>query len=91
MWAPEPDTLSQGSPGAATIHPSKDRALRLDDVVCCAQTGVVPCVCSVDKRRTDAVLKADYAAFTGVADFIVGYGMDDAGNGRGLPYIARLA
>jgi len=44
---------------------------------------------AVDKRRDDAVLKADYAAFTGVADFIVGYGMDDASEGRGLPYIAR--
>jgi hypoxanthine phosphoribosyltransferase len=45
---------------------------------------------AVDKSRTDAVLTADYAAFSGVADFIVGYGMDDAGKGRGLPYIARL-
>lgn len=45
---------------------------------------------SVDKGRTDAVLKADYVAFPGVVDFIVGYGMDDAGDGRGLPYIARL-
>ena len=45
---------------------------------------------AVDKCRADAVLKADYAAFTDIADFIVGYGMDDAGGGRGLPYIARL-
>jgi hypoxanthine phosphoribosyltransferase len=43
----------------------------------------------VDKARKDAVAKADYAAFTGVAEFIVGYGMDDAGNGRALPYIAK--
>ena len=33
--------------------------------------------------------KADYAAFTGVTDFIVGYGMDDAGADRALPYIAK--
>lgn len=46
---------------------------------------------AVDKTRADAALRADYAAFAGVADFIVGYGMDDAGHGRGLPYIARLA
>jgi hypoxanthine phosphoribosyltransferase len=44
---------------------------------------------AVDKLRADAALKADYAAFSGIADFIVGYGMDDAGHGRGLPYIAR--
>lgn len=45
---------------------------------------------AVDKRKAGAVLTADYAAFTGVADFIAGYGMDDAGAGRGLPYIARV-
>jgi hypoxanthine-guanine phosphoribosyltransferase len=25
-----------------------------------------------------------------VSDFIVGYGMDDAGTGRALPYIGRI-
>ena len=45
---------------------------------------------AVDKHREDAVVRADYAAFTGVSDFIVGYGMDDAGRHRGLPYIARV-
>jgi hypoxanthine phosphoribosyltransferase len=45
---------------------------------------------AVDKQREDAVFKCDYAAFTGLSDFIVGYGMDDAGHHRGLPYIARL-
>ncbi len=44
----------------------------------------------VDKRRADAVAKADYAAFTGVPEFIVGYGMDDSGNDRALPYIAKV-
>lgn len=44
----------------------------------------------VDKARQDAPLKADYACFTGVTDFIVGYGMDDAGVARGLPYIAKV-
>jgi hypoxanthine phosphoribosyltransferase len=43
----------------------------------------------VDKARKDAVAKADYAAFTGVAEFIVGYGMDDAGADRALPYIGK--
>lgn len=45
---------------------------------------------AVDKTRDDAVFRANYAAFTGVTDFIVGYGMDDAGTGRALPYIAKV-
>jgi len=43
---------------------------------------------AVDKRRDDAMLTADFAAFTHVAHFVVGYGMDDAGRLRTLPYIA---
>ncbi len=43
----------------------------------------------VDKLRGDAVFKADFAAFTDVHEFIVGYGMDDSGNDRALPYIAK--
>jgi hypoxanthine-guanine phosphoribosyltransferase len=39
--------------------------------------------------RPDALVKADYAGFKGPDAFIVGYGMDDAGLGRGLPFIAR--
>lgn len=46
-------------------------------------------VVAVDKKRPDALLKADFAGFVGPDAFIVGYGMDDAGFGRGLPYIAR--
>jgi hypoxanthine phosphoribosyltransferase len=42
---------------------------------------------AVDKLRPGALTHADFAMFQGVADFIVGYGMDDAGNNRGLPYI----
>jgi hypoxanthine phosphoribosyltransferase len=42
----------------------------------------------VDKRRDNALVRADFAAFTDVAEFIVGYGMDDAGRFRSLPYIA---
>lgn len=45
---------------------------------------------AVDKLRDDAHLTADYAAFEGVSDFLVGYGMDDAGMNRGLPFIARI-
>jgi hypoxanthine phosphoribosyltransferase len=45
---------------------------------------------AVDKARKDALLKSDYAMFSRVDAFIVGYGMDDAGAARGLPYIARV-
>lgn len=44
----------------------------------------------VDKARETAPIKADHACFTGVSDFIVGYGMDDAGRTRGLPYIGAV-
>ena len=44
----------------------------------------------VDKRLPNAVSKSDYCAFTDVHDFIVGYGMDDSGNDRALPYIAKV-
>lgn len=51
----------------------------------------VTTVVAVDKSRKDAVLRADYAGFAGVTGFIVGYGMDDAGAGRGLPFIGELS
>jgi len=44
---------------------------------------------AVDKLRADALLTADFAAFQGVDAFVVGYGMDDGGRGRALPYIAK--
>jgi len=47
-------------------------------------------VVAVDKRSDEAVMKADFALYTGVKDFIVGYGADDAGGYRGLPYIGKL-
>ena len=45
---------------------------------------------AVDKHRGDAVLRADHALYAGVRDFIVGYGMDDAGRWRALPYIGKF-
>ena len=45
---------------------------------------------AVDKRRADAVLVAEHAAFSHVEGFVVGYGMDDGGNGRAFPYIALI-
>ncbi len=50
----------------------------------------VTTVVAVDKRNHDAVAVADYALYTGVQDFIVGYGMDDAGRYRALPYIGKV-
>ena len=50
----------------------------------------VKTVVAVDKERSDAVEKADYALFRGVNEFVVGYGMDDAGQYRALPYIGRV-
>jgi hypoxanthine phosphoribosyltransferase len=44
---------------------------------------------AVDKSRQDAIANADFAGFSGVSDFIVGYGMDDAAKHRGLPYIGK--
>lgn len=44
----------------------------------------------VDRGRRNAEARADYAAFTGLEGFLIGYGMDDAGQHRGLPYIARV-
>ena len=49
----------------------------------------VTSVVVVDKLRSDALEKADFACFTGCNEFIVGYGMDDSGNDRALPYIAK--
>lgn len=42
---------------------------------------------AVDKARADALLQADHVMFRGVSGFLVGYGMDDAGADRGLPFI----
>jgi hypoxanthine phosphoribosyltransferase len=44
----------------------------------------------LDKQRGDAMAKADYVGFSIANDFVVGYGMDDAGKYRGLPYIGKV-
>ena len=44
----------------------------------------------LDKQRPDTVAKADYVGFTVGNDFVIGYGMDDAGKYRGLPYIGKV-
>src|SRR4051812_47561475 len=44
----------------------------------------------LDKQRSDALANADYVGFTIGNDFVIGYGMDDAGRHRGLPYIGKV-
>jgi len=44
-------------------------------------------VVMLDKQRQDAVARADHVGFAIGSQFVVGYGMDDAGRHRSLPYI----
>ena len=44
----------------------------------------------LDKQHKDVVAKADYTGFAVGPEFVVGYGMDDAGKFRGLPYIGFI-
>jgi hypoxanthine phosphoribosyltransferase len=53
-----------------------------------AEAAAVLTAVAMDKLHGDAVLKADHALFAGSHGFLIGYGMDDAGAERGLPYIA---
>ena len=64
--------------------------VRAKDMLVASGARSVTTAVAVDKLRDDALLSADHAAFEGVSDFLVGYGMDDAGLYRGLPYIARV-
>jgi len=63
--------------------------LRAQQLLVAAGATEVRTAVIVDKSRTDAIVSADFAGFSGMSDFIVGYGMDDGGKHRGLPYIAR--
>ena len=63
----------------------KARELALEYGAAAVTTAVV-----VDKLLPTAIAKADYACFTGINEFIVGYGMDDSGDHRALPYIAKM-
>jgi hypoxanthine phosphoribosyltransferase len=60
------------------------------DLAISAGARAVTSVVAIDKRRSGALLTSDFAAFTRVAHFVVGYGMDDAGRLRALPYIASV-
>jgi hypoxanthine phosphoribosyltransferase len=60
------------------------------DLAISAGARAVTSAVAIDKQRRGALLTADFAAFTRVAHFVVGYGMDDAGRLRSLPYIASV-
>jgi hypoxanthine phosphoribosyltransferase len=60
------------------------------DLVAAAGARAMTTVVVVDKMRESALVRADFAAFTHVLRFIVGYGMDEAGQFRSLPYIGAL-
>ncbi len=47
-------------------------------------------VALLDKQRPDRVATADHVGFQIGDDFVIGYGMDDAGQYRALPYIGRV-
>jgi hypoxanthine phosphoribosyltransferase len=47
-------------------------------------------VAMLDKQRPDRVAEADHVGFVIGNDFVIGYGMDDAGAYRALPYIGRV-
>jgi hypoxanthine phosphoribosyltransferase len=64
---------------------------RAQELVLAAGARAVTTAVVVDKMRETALLRADFAAFAHVAEFIVGYGMDDGGRLRSLPYIAAAA
>lgn len=55
-----------------------------------ARAESITTVVAVDKQLPDAVARSGFALFAGTRGFLVGYGMDDAQSGRGLPYIAAI-
>lgn len=67
-----------------------DTLCKARDLLLAAGARAITTAVVVDKRLEDAALVADHACFTHVRDFITGYGMDDAGLSRGLPYIGKV-
>jgi hypoxanthine phosphoribosyltransferase len=60
------------------------KALSLIEAAGAASVGVVV---MLDKQRADRVASADHVGFAINDQFVIGYGMDDAGRYRNLPYI----
>ncbi len=67
----------------ATIATAKDLLLA-------EGAGAVIVAVAVDKNLPHTPAQADFACFTNVKEFVVGYGMDDCGAHRGLPYIGKF-
>lgn len=61
------------------------------EITLAAGARAVTTVVAIDKRRSGALLVADFAAFAHVPHFVAGYGMDDGGRLRSLPYITAVA
>lgn len=51
---------------------------------------VITCALAIKPWAPDGAEKVDYYAFQAPGRFLVGYGMDDAGLYRGLPYIGAI-
>lgn len=60
------------------------KALSLIEAACAASVRVAV---MLDKQRADRVARADHVGFAIHDQFVIGYGMDDAGRHRNLPYI----
>jgi len=61
------------------------KALSLIDAVGAASARVAV---MLDKQRADRAAEADHVGFAINDQFVIGYGMDDAGRYRNLPYIS---
>ena len=59
-------------------------------LILAAGAASVQVVVMLDKQRADRVAKADFVGFPVGSEFVIGYGMDDAGQHRGLPYIGKV-
>ena len=59
-------------------------------LILAAGAASVQVVVMLDKQRADRVAKADFVGFPVGSEFVIGYGMDDAGRYRGLPYIGKV-
>ena len=59
-------------------------------LILAAGAASVQVVVMLDKQRTDRVAKADFVGFPVGPEFVIGYGMDDAGQHRSLPYIGKI-
>jgi hypoxanthine phosphoribosyltransferase len=59
-------------------------------LILAAGAASVQVVVMLDKQRSDRVAHADFIGFPVGKEFVIGYGMDDAGKHRNLPYIGKV-